>query len=116
MAKVAQLPELQKPTPITEIVTSWERRGRQEGLQIGKEQGLQIGKEQGFYLAQKSIVMRIAKHKFGELNAETMSQIDALSKPQLEALLDSLIDMTDVTQLKTYLTRSKSPIEQIQLV
>ncbi|MCW1970919.1 MAG: DUF4351 domain-containing protein [Anaerolineae bacterium] len=106
MAKVAQLPELQKPTPITEIVTSWERRGRQEGLQLGKEQG--------FYLAQKLMVLRIAKRKFGELNAELIAQIDALPQARLESLIDALIDMTHVEQLNAYLALSKLPIEQIQ--
>ncbi len=69
---------------VMQIVTSWMRIGIQQG--------------------QASMVMRLLKHKFGEINSDIEAQIQKLSSPQLEDLSEALLDFEKVEDLTTWLS------------
>lgn len=65
----------------------WEQATRQEGQQEG----------------QRALILRLLARQVGNLSEETRSQIHTLSIEQLEALADSLLDFSTVTDLETWL-------------
>jgi Domain of unknown function (DUF4351) len=68
---------------VMQIVTSWMRTGIQQG--------------------QVSMVMRLLKHKFGEIDSNVEARIKGLSSPQLEDLSEALLDFDRVADLTTWL-------------
>jgi predicted transposase YdaD len=59
------------------------------------EQGLQQGLQQG----EKTLVFRLLTRRLGQLPAAIQSQIDQLSRPQLEPLEDRFLDFTTIADL-----------------
>ena len=70
---------------IMEIVTSWQRQGRVEEA--------------------RDIAFRLATKKFGSLDSVSSVQIEALTKPQLDALLIALLDFTSPDDLAIWLAQ-----------
>ena len=66
-----------------QIVTSWMRTGIEQGRREGEV----------------SIVMRQLKRKVGELNPEVEAKVRELSKSQLEALSEALLEFTGIDNL-----------------
>jgi hypothetical protein len=76
--------ELDNEEEVMQIVTSWMRTGIQQG--------------------QVSMVMRLLKRKFGEINPDLEAQIQRLSSPQLEDLSEALLDFERVEELIAWLS------------
>jgi hypothetical protein len=76
--------ELEEKEEVMQIVTSWMRTGIQQG--------------------QASMVMRLLKHKFGEIDSNIEAQIQKLSSPQLEDLSEALLDFEQLEDLTTWLS------------
>jgi hypothetical protein len=76
--------ELDKREEVMQIVTSWMRTGIQQG--------------------QVSMVMRLLKHKFGEISPDVEARIKRLSSPQLEDLSEALLDFEQVEDLTAWLS------------
>lgn len=70
-------------------VTSWERRGREQGLALGKLQ----------------LVLQLLKAKFGSLDEKLTTQIEQLPVKKLEKLAEALLGFSDVTDLERWLKR-----------
>ena len=70
---------------VMQIVTSWMRTGIQQG--------------------QASMVMRLLKHKFGEIDSDVEAKIQKLSSPQLEDLSEALLDFEQVSDLIAWLSK-----------
>lgn len=68
---------------VMQIVTSWMRTGIQQG--------------------QASMMMRMLRHKFGELDPDIERQIQRLSSPQLENLSEALLDFEKAEDLIAWL-------------
>jgi Domain of unknown function (DUF4351) len=49
------------------------------------------------------MVMRLLKHKFGEIDSNVEARIKGLSSPQLEDLSEALLDFDRVADLTTWL-------------
>ncbi len=75
--------ESEEREQVMQIVTSWMRTGIQQG--------------------QASIVIRLLKHKFGELSPDLQAQIQQLSSPQLEDLSEALLDFEQLEDLTAWL-------------
>lgn len=80
---------------VMEIVTSWEQKGRAEGLLEGRVEGRIEG--------QRSLLARQLSHKLGALSDEVQAQLTTLSSTQLIALGEALLDFTTLADLKTWL-------------
>ena len=80
--------ELEKREEVMQIVTSWMRTGIQQG--------------------QASMVMRLLKHKFGEIDSDVEAQIQQLDSPQLEDLSEALLDFERKEELTTWLSHLPS--------
>jgi predicted transposase/invertase (TIGR01784 family) len=74
--------ELEDKEEIMQIVTSWMRTGIQQG--------------------QASMVMRLLRHKFGEIDPDVEAQIQKLASPQLEDLGEALLDFEQLEDLTTW--------------
>lgn len=79
--------ESEEKEQVMQIVTSWMRTGIQQG--------------------QASMVMRLLKHKFGEINSDVEAQIQKLSSPELEDLSEALLDFEKVSELTTWLSSNQ---------
>ena len=58
---------------------------------------------QGMTKGEASFALRLLKHKFGSLTPELESRISALSLAQLDALANSLLDFSELDDLRTWL-------------
>ncbi|NJM46520.1 MAG: DUF4351 domain-containing protein [Alkalinema sp. RU_4_3] len=63
----------------------------------------QIGMEKG----ERLLVLRLLKHKFGELPDLTLQQINALSIKKLGALGEALLDFAVIDDLEKWLKKNK---------
>jgi hypothetical protein len=80
--------ELEDKEEVMQIVTSWMRTGIQQG--------------------QASMVMRLLKHKFGEIDQDVEAQIQKLVSPQLEDLSEALLDFQQREDITTWLSHLSS--------
>lgn len=84
-----------------EIMTSWERKGRAEGLVKGRAEGLVTG--------QRLLVERLLIRKLGTLPEELHAQVDQLSLSQLTALGEALLEFTTLDDLQIWLASPPLP-------
>ena len=83
------------------------REGRQDGLQEGRQEGRQEGKKEG----ERSLILRLLTHKFGQIPLELRSQIEQLSLAQLEALGKALLDFSTPQELSRWLENNRADHE-----
>lgn len=69
----------------------------QEGVEEGVEQGRQEGELRGELKGQREILLRQLTRKFGPLDAQVVSQVQAISATEkLAQLAEALIDVPDL--------------------
>jgi len=81
----------QQKALVMELMTSWERKGRQEGWQEGL----------------LALVKRQLERRLGVLNPATVKQVSALSTDQLEQLAEALLDFSRTVDLQRWLAHRK---------
>ena len=62
---------------------------------------------QGIERGQRSLVMRLIQHKFGEVNSNLVTKIENLNGLQLEALGEALLDFYSIDDLTNWLDEVK---------
>jgi hypothetical protein len=90
--EVAKLPESKRKASVMELMTSYERKGRQEGRQEG----------------QLVLVQRLLQRRVGTVSPAAAKQVSRLSGPSLEALAEALLDFTSAADLDHWLARGKN--------
>lgn len=91
--------ELQELAPqdkeaMMQLTTSWEEKGRQEGIQQGKQQGM------------ASLITHQIERRFGPLDETVQERIHSLSPEQLEQLGEALWDFADAGNVVDWLARN----------
>jgi hypothetical protein len=76
------------------LITSWERKGRAEGLREG----------------QRLVVERMLMRRFGALPSGVRERLATLTADELTALADALLDFTSLAEVEAWL--AASPPEQ----
>lgn len=79
----------------TRAVQDWLAEGREEG----REEGLQEGRQEG----EAKLTLRLLTRRCGPLSDATITQIQALSLEQLEALAEALLDFQGPSDLASWL-------------
>lgn len=79
-----------------EILTSWERRGIEQGREQGKQQEA------------SAMVLRLLNRRVGTLTPQLQERIQQLSTPKLEDLGEALLDFTTITDLENWLNSSEN--------
>jgi hypothetical protein len=92
-AEVARLPGAAKEV-VMELITSWERKGRAEGLREGRR-GLREG--------QRLVVERMLTRRFGALPSGMRARLATLTADELTALADALLDFTSLAEVEAWL-------------
>jgi hypothetical protein len=100
-AEVARLPGAAKEV-VMELITSWERKGRAEGLREGRAEGLREG--------QRLVVERMLTRRFGTLSPGVRERLATLTADELTALADALLDFTSLAEVEAWL--ATPPAEQ----
>jgi flagellar biosynthesis/type III secretory pathway protein FliH len=100
-AEVARLPGAAKEV-VMELITSWERKGRAEGLREGRAEGLREG--------QRLVVERMLMRRFGALPLGVRERLATLTEGELTALADALLDFTSLAEVEAWL--ATPPTEQ----
>jgi Domain of unknown function (DUF4351) len=77
-----------------------------EQIDIATQKGEATGIERGRVEEEKSLIIRLLTRKLGELNPETIEQIDRLNLDALESLGDALLDFDRMEDLFDYLQSS----------
>lgn len=72
-------------------ITSRERLGLKRGRQEGRQEGM------------ATLVLRLLKHRFGELEPELEERIAGLSSRKLETFGDALLDFSTLAEVKEWL-------------
>ena|SRR5438046_6634488 len=93
--QVDKIEDRQVKVKAMELITEWERQGREQGRQEGRQ-------EEAF-----SIVQRVLTSRFGTLPQPIRKQIKALNLQDIEALADALLDFHSLADLKRWLAASK---------
>ena len=94
-----KLPEELAPEEVKrvmEFATSWHIKGRQEGRQEGLQEGRQEGRQE--------LLLKMLKKRLGALSSELEAMIAALSVEQLDALAESMFDISSEAELKQWLS------------
>lgn len=76
-----------------ELMTSWERKGREEGRQEGRQEG------------KEELVVRQLQRRLGSVSPENRERLNHLSSEQLNELGEALIDFKTAADLETWLSR-----------
>jgi hypothetical protein len=79
-----------------DLVSSWERKGIEQGMQ----QGMHAGKE--------DLVVRILRKRFGAISSEVIQRLDLLSNDHLNELGEAQVDFTSLSDLEAWLSRHQS--------
>jgi flagellar biosynthesis/type III secretory pathway protein FliH len=104
-AEVARLPGAAKEV-VMELITSWERKGRAEGLR----EGLREGRAEGLREGQRLVVERMLMRRFGALPLGVRERLATLTADELTALADALLDFTSLAEVEAWL--ATPPTEQ----
>ena len=72
-----------------ELVSSWERKGIEQGLHDGQER----------------TITRLIGRRFGNVASEVTARLNTLSTDQLDALTDALLDFKSAADLEAWLSR-----------
>ncbi len=112
-AEVARLPGAAKEV-VMELITSWERKGRAEGLREGRAEGLREGRaeglREGLREGQRLVVERMLTRRFGTLPPGMRARLARLTESELTALADALLDFTSLAEVEAWL--ATPPAEQ----
>ena len=84
-----------------EIMTSWERKGRAEGITQGLTQGITQGKE--------ALVERLLRRRLGSVPADAAARVGRLSAEELDDLGEALLDFSSPADLERWLARRTVP-------
>ncbi|UMZ74743.1 hypothetical protein [Natranaerofaba carboxydovora] len=90
------------------LMTSWERKGREEGRKEGIEKGKAEGKAEGELNALKTVIINQAKQKFGSIKDSTEEKIKGISqKEKLEEIVVKLINLETEKELLNVIEKLK---------
>ncbi len=81
----------------------------QEILREGERQGEQRGRQAGRQEERQSLILKLLTRRVGDLPPELVTQIQALSLEQLEALVEALLDFTALADLENWLAAPDQP-------
>ena len=80
------------------------QEGLQKGRQEGRQEGIQEDKEEG----ERSLILQLLTHKFGEISPEVRSQIEQVSLTWLEVLGEALLDFSTPQELTYWLANNRA--------
>ena len=83
---------------VMELMTSWERKGREEGRREGWQEGRQEG--------QVDLVQRLLRRRLGVVTPAALKRLPALSADDLAALAEALLDFRSQSDLESWLARA----------
>ncbi len=87
--------DIEERRNVMELMTSWERKGRQEGRQEGWREG------------ELATIKRLLKLRVGGLSTALAKEIDRLSASRREALTEALLDFGTVEDLHRWLAHGR---------
>jgi len=93
-----KLEDNERKASVMELMTSWERKGRQEGLEEGRREG------------QLTLVKRQLRRRLSSLSPAAAKQVNLLSAEQLEQLAEALLDFRSAGDLQEWLARHKRAV------
>jgi predicted transposase/invertase (TIGR01784 family) len=86
-----------------EVFAEGREEGREAGREEGREAGREAGREEGREEGEAAALLRLLTRRFGPLPEEQVAHIRGLRLPQLEALLDVVLDLADGAALAEWL-------------
>jgi predicted transposase YdaD len=75
------------------------QRGLERGMQQGLEQGMLRGQELGQELESRRVLLKLLRHRFGELPAKVITRVERADRGWCEAMLDPALDARKLDDL-----------------
>ncbi|MGF1567671.1 MAG: DUF4351 domain-containing protein [Nodosilinea sp.] len=88
---------------VMELVTSWMEKGLEQGLEQGLQRGLEQGLQAGRREGELKLLLRLLTQRLGTLPMVLQAQVQGLTEPQIEALIDTLATVTTPEDLASWL-------------
>jgi predicted transposase YdaD len=95
-AELNKIEDRQEKVNVMELLTEWQRKGRQEGRQEGRQKG------------ERAILRKLLVARFGKVTTSLDRQIRQLNLEDVEELATALLDMTSVSELEQWLAQRRS--------
>jgi predicted transposase YdaD len=80
--------------------------------QEGKQEGLQEGLKQEAL----TIAVRLLRRRFGEIETRITAKVQALSRKQLEELIEDLLDVSKIEDLEAWLEQQQQREREVNLI
>ncbi len=97
-----KLPMVQEGRKIMKLMTSWEAKGMERGLEQGRQEGLEQGLQEG----QLALVSRMLQRRFGPLPSKMGARLKKLACNQLGSLAEALLDFRSKADLEAWLLQN----------
>ena len=94
--EVDNIEDRQLKVRVMELMTEWQRKGRQEGREEGRREG------------QRGVIEQLLAARFGPVTQGVRRRLKRLSAGQLEALARVLLDFNSLADLERWLTEHSS--------
>ena len=79
----------------------------EQGREQGREQGLKEGEANGERRAVQVMLKKLLARKFGPLSSDLISQIESAEMDSLEKLVEEILDIESIDEVRRFLNRSK---------
>ena len=101
-SELDKIEDRKQKASVMELMTSWERKGREEGRREGWQEGRQEGRQEG----QVDLVQRLLRRRLGVVTPAALKRLPALSADDLAALAEALLDFRSQSDLESWLARA----------
>jgi predicted transposase YdaD len=93
---------------VMQYTNTWFAEGIEKGIAKGKALGIDEGKAMGVREAQVSMILRILRHRFGEIPSRLAGDIGRLRDSQLGKFADAALDFSSIAQARVWLSKRLS--------
>ena len=91
--------ESEEVVAVQRIITSWEKRGRQEGVELGRQEGVELGRREG----QIKVLVYQLKERFGSIPLEFEDKFRSLPPEELMSLSGKLLHVSSLAEFTKFL-------------
>jgi flagellar biosynthesis/type III secretory pathway protein FliH len=104
-ASLDKIEDSKQKNRVMQLMTSWERKGRQEGRKQGRREGLEEGRDRGLLEGQVETVKRQLRVLFGRITSAQAKRIDSLEDKKISDLAEALLNFSSARDLENWLSQ-----------
>lgn len=94
---------------VVQVLNEWVEEGMEKGiekgLRKGREEGMEKGREEGLRQGKAEMSLSMLRRRFGRVPGDLRCAVDALSAADLQRLGDAILDLADLAQVRSFLSK-----------